>query len=137
LSPAARARTTRPWRRSACSRSAKISSVSIVSMSRERVDAPLGVDDVVVVVRADDVDDRVGLADVRQELVAEALALVRAATSPAMSWNWIVSWTRFDAPIVSATRSRRSSSTGHDRDVRLDRRERVVRRLGARPSSAR
>ena len=44
-----------------------------------RVDAALGVDDVGVVVRADDVQDRVGLADVGQELVAEALALVRAA----------------------------------------------------------
>jgi hypothetical protein len=39
----------------------------------QRVDRALGVDDVRVVVRADDVDDRVGLADVGQELVAEAL----------------------------------------------------------------
>ena len=43
-----------------------------------RIDVALGVDDVRVVVRADDVQDRVGLADVGQELVAEPLALVRA-----------------------------------------------------------
>ena len=29
-----------------------------------------------------------------------------------MSWKSIVSWTTFEAPIVSATRSRRSSTTG-------------------------
>ena len=44
----------------------------------ERVDPSLGMDDVRVVVDPDDVDDRVGLADVREELVAEALAAVGA-----------------------------------------------------------
>ena len=49
-----------------------------------------------------------------------------------MSWNSIVSQTMFEAPTVAATCSIRSSVTGHDRDVGLDRRERVVRGLGAR-----
>ena len=48
----------------------------------QRVDPALGVDDVRVVVDADHVDDRVGLADVGQELVAEALAAVRAGDEP-------------------------------------------------------
>ena len=42
----------------------------------------LGMDDAVVLVGAHDMDDRVGLADVREELVAEPLALVRAAHEP-------------------------------------------------------
>ena len=45
----------------------------------DRIDAALDVDDVVVLEAADDVRDRVGLADVREELVAEALALGCAA----------------------------------------------------------
>ena len=44
-----------------------------------RVHAALDVHDVVVGEAADDLRDRVGLADVREELVAEALALARAA----------------------------------------------------------
>ena len=40
----------------------------------DRVDAPLDVHDVAVVEAADDVQDRVDRADVRQELVAQALA---------------------------------------------------------------
>ena len=47
-------------------------------MSPQRVDAALGVHDAGVAVRAHDVDDRVGLADVREEAVAEPLAAVRA-----------------------------------------------------------
>ena len=44
----------------------------------QRIDAALGMDDAVVAVRAHDVHDRVGLADVGQEAVAQPLALVRA-----------------------------------------------------------
>ena len=70
-------------------------------------------DDARVAVGPDDVDDRVGLADVGEELVAEPLAAVCApATSPAMSWKAIVSGTIFDALTVLATASRRSSATG-------------------------
>ena len=47
-----------------------------------RVDPALGVHHLVVAVRAHHVQDRVGLADVREELVAEALALGRAAHEP-------------------------------------------------------
>src|SRR5690606_26869184 len=46
------------------------------------VDAVLDVDDVLVLEAADDVRDRVDLADVGQELIAEALAL-RGATDEA------------------------------------------------------
>ena len=44
----------------------------------DRVDLAGDVDDVLVVEAAHDVDDRVGLADVGEELVAEAFALRRA-----------------------------------------------------------
>ena len=57
--------------------------------------------------------------------------LCAPATRPAMSWNSIVSGTTLEAPIVRATASSRSSATGTHRDVRLDRRERVVRGLRA------
>ena len=49
-----------------------------------------------------------------------------------MSWNSIVSGTMLEAPIVPATRVEPLVVHRHDRHVRLDRRERVVRRLGAR-----
>ena len=52
------------------------------------------------------------------------------ATRPAMSWNAIVSGTIFDARTVSATRVESLVGDRDDRDVRLDRRERVVRGLG-------
>ena len=55
------------------------------------VDSTLRVDHLGVVVGAHDVEDRVGLADVGQELVAEALALCAPRTRPAMSWKAIVS----------------------------------------------
>ncbi|MFL6117549.1 MAG: GTPase, partial [Catenulispora sp.] len=44
----------------------------------QRIDRALGVDHVGVVMRAHHVDDRVGLADVGEELVPQALALARA-----------------------------------------------------------
>ena len=57
--------------------------------------------------------------------------LCAPATSPAMSWKSIVSGTTFDAPTVSRDRVEPRVAHRHDRDVRLDRRERVVRGLGA------
>ena len=93
-----------------------------------RVDAAVDVDDVLVVERADDLADRVGLADVREELVAQALALGRALD---------------DAGDVDERHGRRedllrAEDLGEhvqprvrdpdDADVGLDRRERVVRR---------
>ena len=64
---------------STAARSASASSVWIVSMSEIGSTLPGDVHDVVVVEAAHDVRDRVGLADVGEELVAEALALRRAA----------------------------------------------------------
>ena len=96
-----------------------------------RVDAALGVDDVVVVVGADDVQDRVGLADVGQELVAEALALVRAGDEP----GDVVDLDRVGDDVRGADRAgdrvEALVGDGQHRDVRLDRGERVVGRLGA------
>ena len=43
------------------------------------IDRALDMDDVIIIKAAHDVDDRVHLADVGQELVAQALALARAA----------------------------------------------------------
>ena len=65
-----------------------------------------------VVVGAHDVDDRVGLADVGQELVAQALALVRAAheAGDVVEVDRVLDDVR--GADVSATCSRRSSRTG-------------------------
>ena len=109
-------------------RSARISSVLIVSMSDGGVDAAVDVHDVRVVEHPDDLADRVGLADVRQELVAQPRALGRALD---------------DAGDVDEGHRRRARSSPsenifasfvearvrqrHHADVRLDRRERVVR----------
>ena len=48
-----------------------------------------------------------------------------------MSWKSIVSATIFEAPIVGGDLVEALVGDRHDGDVRLDRRERVVRRLGA------
>ena len=63
-------------------RSARISSVSIVSMSPLGRHLAVDVDHVGVGEDPDDLADRVGLADVGEELVAQALALRRAADQP-------------------------------------------------------
>ena len=93
-----------------------------------RVHRALDVHDVVVGEAAHDLRDGVGLADVREELVAEPLALARAA---------------HDAGDVDERHRRGQDALGvedlgelrqprigqaHDADVRLDRRERIVRR---------
>ena len=98
----------------------------------ERVDAAVGVGDPgVEAVAADDVADRVGLADRGEELVAEALAL-RGALDEA-------------GDVVEGDRRRHQLGAADglpdllealvgdpgDRDVGLDRRERVVAGLGA------
>ncbi len=53
----------------------------------EGIDIAGDVNDLGIVEAADDVADGVGGADVAEELVAEAFALARAATRPAMSTN--------------------------------------------------
>ena len=98
----------------------------------ERVDAAVGMDDVRIGMRAHDVHERVGLADVREEAVAEPLAGVRARDEP--------------RDVVEVDRVRHEVGClqergdlveplvldRDDRDVRLDRRERVVGGLDAR-----
>ena len=100
----------------------------------QRVDAPLGVDDVRILVGADDVDDRVGLTDVGQEQVAESLAAMGAGDKA----GDVVERDRVGDDLRGSDRLRhrvepRIGDRDHG-DVRLDRRERVVRglRRGAR-----
>ncbi len=75
LSPPLAALSARSRPFSSVARSASASSVLMTSMSRQRVDAAGHVHDVVVLEAAHHVRDRIDLADVRQELVAEPLAL--------------------------------------------------------------
>ena len=111
-------------------RSARISSVLIVSMSSLGETLPSTCTTSSSLKAADDLADRVGLADVREELVAQALALARRrGRCPRCRRTSTVAG---QDPLRSR-RSRRASSSrgvGHadDADVRLDRRERVVRR---------
>ncbi len=92
----------------------------------QRVDAALGVHDALVAVRAHDVHDRVGLADVRKEAVAQALALVR----PGDQARDVVEVDRVVHDLRGAHRRgdlvQPPVHDGHHRDVGLDRRERVV-----------
>ena len=96
-----------------------------------RVDAALGVDDVLVVVRAHDVQEGVALADVGEELVAEPLPLGRARHEA----RDVVELDRVpdDVRRLDGRGDLLEAlvADGHDGDVRLDRREGVVRRLGA------
>ena len=98
----------------------------------ERIDAALRVDHVVVGVGANDVEDRVGLADVREELVAETLARGGAGDEAG-------DVVEVDGVVDELTRAERLGDPlealvddGYDSDVRLDRRERVVGGLSAR-----
>ena len=100
-------------------------------MSRSGIDVALGVDDAVVAVGAHDVHDRVGLADVGEEAVAEPLALVGAGdeTGDVVEVDRVVDelggadgrGDLVEAPVED----------GHDGDVGLDRGEGVVGGLGA------
>ena len=132
LSPERASRMTCAWRRSAVSRSASSSSVSIVSMSARRIHAPSGWMTLSSVWRADDVQQRVALADVGQELVAQALALGRAGHEA----GDVVELDRVPDDVGGPDRLgdllHPLVLDRHDGDVGLDRRERVVRGLGAR-----
>ena len=101
----------------------------IVSMSSRGVDLAVDVHDVGVVEGADDLADRVGLADVGEELVAQALALGGALDDAGDVDERHGRRARSAAlPKSSASCSSRGSGSGDDADVGLDRRERVVRR---------
>ena len=95
-----------------------------------RVDRALGVDDVLVGVGADDVQQRVALADVGQELVAQALALGRARDEA----GDVVELDRVPDDVGGLDRLGHLLHPlvldGDDGDVGLDRRERVVGGLG-------
>ena len=92
--------------------------------------------DVRILVGADDVDDCVRLPDVREELIAEALTLVGAGDQA----RDVVERDRVRDDLRGADRlSDRVEAAvrdGDDRDVRLNRRERVVGRLCGDPVSA-
>ena len=68
-------------------------------------------DDVRVLEAAHDLHDRVDLADVGEELVAEPFALVAPLTRPAMSTNSIAAGITFCVCAISAMTSRRGSGT--------------------------
>ncbi len=89
--------------------------------------------DVLVVVGADDVEDRVGLADVPEELVAEPLALAGTLHEP----RDVVEGDRVRDDVARADHGGDLGEPlvldRHDRDVRLDRGERVVGCLRPRP----
>ena len=113
---------------STVSRSARISSVWMVRDVAARVDLAVDVGDVLVAEDAGDLADRGGLADVREELVAQALAL-RGAADDAGDVDEL---DRRGQQLLRAEdlRELRQPVVGHadDADVGLDRRERVVRR---------
>jgi hypothetical protein len=97
-----------------------------------RVDRSLRVQDRVVVMGADDVHDRVGLADVGQELVAEPLALAGAGHQPSDVMERDAVPHDLRRPDGVGDPLEPGIADRHDGDVRLDRGERVVRCLGAR-----
>ena len=90
------------------------------------VDAAVRMHDVRILVGADDVHDRVGLADVGEELVAESLALVGAGDESGDVVE--LDRVRDDLRRFDRVRDGVEPFVGHrdDGDVRLDRRERVV-----------
>ena len=91
-----------------------------------RVDLARDVDDVLVLEAAHHVDDRVGLADVGEELVAEAFAL-RCAGDEAGDVDEFDD-RRHDLLGLDDRRPAREARVGQldDADVRLDRAERIV-----------
>ena len=78
----------------------------------ERIDPGFGMGDVRIFVNPDHMNDRIGLADVGQELVSRTFTAVGTGDEPGMSWKAIVSGTTFGALTVCATASSRGSATG-------------------------
>ena len=94
-----------------------------------RGDLAVDVGDVRIVEDADDLADRVGLADVGQELVAQALPLGGAPHDARRCRRTrMVAGTIFGEPKISASSSQARVGHADHADVGLDRRERVVRR---------
>ena len=97
-----------------------------------RVCPALDVDDVLVIEAADDVDNRVGRADVREEFVAEALALRRALDETRNvnklddGGGLLLGLIELGEPVEPLVRH------GDHADVRVDGAEGIIRGLGAR-----
>ena len=96
-----------------------------------RIDRRLDVDDVRIVEAADDVQDRVGLADVGEELVAEPFPFARAANEAGDVDDLQVGVDRLLALSERGELVEPRIDDRHDADVRLDRAERIVRALRA------
>ena len=96
----------------------------------DRVDRAHRVDDVGILEAAHDVDDRVHLADVREELVAEALALAGAGDEAGDVHE--LDRRGDDDPGLRDLLQDREAVVGHrhDPDVGIDGAERIVGRLG-------
>jgi hypothetical protein len=85
-----------------------------------------------VLERPHDVEDRVDVADVSEKPVAQTLTLVRAAHQPGdVDELDLLGDAALDLEGVSDPVEPRVGD-GHDRDVRVDRRERILGGLGAR-----
>ena len=123
--------STRSRRRSACSRSAYVSSVSIVSMSARGSTRPSGW----TTFSSPCARTTCTIASVSRMFARNLLPSPSPSdaplTSPAMSWKAIVSWTTSRRPQRRRDPLQPLVGDRHDRDVRLDRRERVVGGLGA------
>ena len=94
----------------------------------ERLDATRDVHDVVILEAAHDMRNRIRLADVRQELVAEAFALGSAGDQAGDVHEF--DCCRQDARRLHDAREHVETRVGHghDADVRIDRAERIVLR---------
>ncbi len=86
--------------------------------------------DVVVDEAAQDVDDRIGLADVAEELVAEPFALRRAADQPGDVGEAQLRLDDLGAARDPGDGVEARVGDGDVPDVRLDRAERIIRRRG-------
>ena len=69
-------------RRSIISRSAMMSSRLMISISRSGSGAALDMGHIRIIKAADDMDDGIRIADVREEFIAQTLALARALDQP-------------------------------------------------------
>jgi hypothetical protein len=91
-----------------------------------RIDASGYVDDICAVERAHDVRDRINLADVREELISQALALRCAGDEPGdinkLNGRWQDLLRLRDGRELGEARIR----YGHDADIWVDRTERIV-----------
>ena len=97
----------------------------------QRVDIAVHMDNVVVLEAADDVNDRIGLADVGQELVAEAFPLGSAAHKPG-NVNEFDNGRRIFLGVIHVRQDIQALVRySDDAYVRIDRAERIVCRLRA------